>query len=299
MSLSRLAWIGAFAVLGIVGGSRETSAQSGQFYGHEASAQVPAPQISTPSKGLGWSGGAVGSAQGWSGATGSAQSSGCYVAFGCYTPRPPFLEEGPYEIPYPCLVPGRTIEIPQYRVKYYVLKPIYKHVDKIVNVGPFDVCVVCGPEKPCPSCVAAGGFGKGNHAGELTEQLAKAIKGDTVKGAPAAPAAEEAGPAVKAEDVRPAAPADTSATRAAVQPQPAAPVVPPAPAATRTAELPAAPTPAPTAGGPPKQWVWLSGQGMWGFGFQRPDGYWVIERTAPPTQSAARTTAGATTAPGL
>lgn len=28
----------------------------------------------------------------------------------------------------------------------------------------------------------------------------------------------------------------------------------------------------------PKCWVWLTSQRCWGWGYKRPDGYWVIDR---------------------
>lgn len=42
------------------------------------------------------------------------------------------------------------------------------------------------------------------------------------------------------------------------------------------AEETATPNPAKTAA-PTKQWVWLKKQNCWGYGYQRSDGYWIID----------------------
>jgi uncharacterized protein YkwD len=59
---------------------------------------------------------------------------------------------------------------------------------------------------------------------------------------------------------------------------------------------PAAPAPAAAAAAPAKQWVWLTSQGVWGFGYQRADGLWVIDpgsKRAPAAQPAAEQQAAA------
>jgi hypothetical protein len=70
--------------------------------------------------------------------------------------------------------------------------------------------------------------------------------------------------------------------------QPAAPA--PAPAATTTTSTtPAAPASVP-ANGPAKQWVFLPSEGVYGYGYQRADGYWIIDEGSrqanPPTTTA-------------
>lgn len=73
-------------------------------------------------------------------------------------------------------------------------------------------------------------------------------------------------------------PTGTPQMGAADQPESGEPTalasVTPAPAA-----APATPEPAPVAQAntPAKQWVWLQAQGLYGFGYQRPDGRWVID----------------------
>ncbi len=80
------------------------------------------------------------------------------------------------------------------------------------------------------------------------------------------------------------APAEaTSATAPAAAPVPAPAVssaAPAQPAATVPAAAPASATPAPLvaqATDVKKQWVWLSQEGVYGFGYQRTDGMWEID----------------------
>lgn len=35
--------------------------------------------------------------------------------------------------------------------------------------------------------------------------------------------------------------------------------------------------PPPPAVAPAKEWVWLAKQGLWGYGYRRPDGLWVVD----------------------
>jgi hypothetical protein len=87
---------------------------------------------------------------------------------------------------------------------------------------------------------------------ELTESLAKASKDGATQAAPPVPTAT---------------PNSTPATPAA----PAEPVQASAPA-------PAAPAPTQAqATAPPKQWVWLAQEGVYGYGYQRTDGLWEID----------------------
>jgi uncharacterized protein YkwD len=63
-------------------------------------------------------------------------------------------------------------------------------------------------------------------------------------------------------------------------------------AATAAEPPPPPPTavPDPAAATPAKQWVWLTSQGVWGYGYQRTDGLWVIDpgsKRAPAAQPAA------------
>jgi hypothetical protein len=96
---------------------------------------------------------------------------------------------------------------------------------------------------------------------QLSEQLAKAdVPKDGAAGiapAPAPPAAESA-PA----------------------PPPQSQTAPPKPAAEVHADAGAATTPAATttqATAPEKRWVWLAQEGVYGFGYQRSDGFWEID----------------------
>jgi hypothetical protein len=81
----------------------------------------------------------------------------------------------------------------------------------------------------------------------------------------------------------PSVPGAPSTPSAAGAPAPTT-VAPPAPAPNPTAagnQAPAAqPTTtaaAPAESGPQKQWVWLSQEGVYGYGYQRTDGYWEID----------------------
>ena len=89
--------------------------------------------------------------------------------------------------------------------------------------------------------------------------------------------------------------------RAAEVPNPNPAPAPP-PAATATPLANAEPAPAPPAAS--KQWVWLWRQNLWGFGYQRTDGLWVIDagsKRAPapaaPAAPAAQAQAQAAAAP--
>jgi hypothetical protein len=87
------------------------------------------------------------------------------------------------------------------------------------------------------------------------------------------------------------APAPNAATQPAAAQAAAAPAsAPPAPPAAATATA-SAPTPAPTpaqANNPAKQWLWLAQYNAYGYGYQRDDGYYVIDqdslRTTMPQQ---------------
>lgn len=70
-------------------------------------------------------------------------------------------------------------------------------------------------------------------------------------------------------------------------------------AAAATAAPPPPESPAATAAAPAKQWVWLTSQGVWGYGYRRADGLWVIDpgskRAPAPQQQAAAAAATTTT----
>ena len=80
----------------------------------------------------------------------------------------------------------------------------------------------------------------------------------------------------------------------------------PAPDAQMTSATPAAPAPvapvqaAPTPAQPAKTWVYLTAEKLYGYGYQRADGYWIIDpgnrRTTLPTAPPAASTAGTTDA---
>jgi hypothetical protein len=87
------------------------------------------------------------------------------------------------------------------------------------------------------------------------------------------------------------APVANSAPLASAPVLPSAPTGPTATAApiSTTNSAPAA-TPAAPADTPAKQWVWLPYEGVYGYGYQRADGYWVIDegsrQSNPPTTTA-------------
>ena len=64
-------------------------------------------------------------------------------------------------------------------------------------------------------------------------------------------------------------------------------------ATTAHAQQPATSPTTPAA--PAKQWVWLKTQGLWGYGYQRADGYWIVDPGSKrtPGQVAAQRTAQA------
>jgi hypothetical protein len=124
-----------------------------------------------------------------------------------------------------------------------------------VRVNYREVHVLCDSQgNPLPASQAAAVLK------ELEKQLAS--------NAPAGPATTPAAP--------------TAAAPAASEAAPPAPSAPAAPASTPTAagnQAPAA-QPAATAAAPAepqKQWVWLSQEGVYGFGYQRADGLWEID----------------------
>jgi hypothetical protein len=81
---------------------------------------------------------------------------------------------------------------------------------------------------------------------------------------------------------------------AAQAPQAPGAAAAPAPAAPTAPVAAAAPTPA-------KRWVWLAGQNVWGYGYKRADGLWVIDqgskRPTPPEEVTNPTSAENTNAP--
>jgi hypothetical protein len=76
-----------------------------------------------------------------------------------------------------------------------------------------------------------------------------------------------------------------TAPTTAVVAAPAAPATPATPVASAAPATPAAPAVVPE-NPPAKRWVWLQKQGLFGFGYQRTDGLWVIDpaskRPTPP-----------------
>jgi hypothetical protein len=83
-------------------------------------------------------------------------------------------------------------------------------------------------------------------------------------------------PSQGAADQAPAAPAPVNSSQAPVQSQPTAPAAPATLQATAPAPA-AAPTMVAQATDTRKQWVWLSQEGVYGYGYQRTDGYWEID----------------------
>jgi hypothetical protein len=155
---------------------------------------------------------------------------------------------------------AQPVTIPIYRNCYVPIKIVTKQGPGPNTVTPVniqvnwrEVHILCDSKGvPLPSAQAA------QIIKELSESLAKA--GTTNPGAAdTAPAASATSPASTSVQPQPVAPA-TEATVQATAPAPA--TAPPAVA------------PAPDV---KKQWVWLSLEGVYGFGYQRADGYWEID----------------------
>jgi hypothetical protein len=218
---------------------------------------------------------------GYSGPTASPQSAqgvpchevaGCHVVVGCpathpnvpqqinqqlqqYTETPPTCQEAnaqqltlysenPPEHKYVDI--WRNHYVP---VKVVVVQQTPKGVSSFdVRVNYREVHVLCdqhGNPLPAPQAAAV--------LKELEKQLAS-----TAPAGPGAPAAANP-PASEAAPPIPSAPAATAPNPAAAANQP--------PAAGQTT----------AAAAPAKQWVWLTQEGVYGYGYQRADGYWEID----------------------
>jgi hypothetical protein len=100
-----------------------------------------------------------------------------------------------------------------------------------------------------------------------------------------------------------AGPGTAPVSTAVVSTQPVAPA--PAPTTTAPGTTASAAPATVQANAPTKQWVWLSYEGVYGYGYQRADGYWIIDEgsrtktlpTASTAPAAAPTTTASTSTP--
>ncbi|WZO99378.1 hypothetical protein EP7_000984 [Isosphaeraceae bacterium EP7] len=236
-----LGMAGLLAALLLAGTAREAKAQN--FFG-SALVSMQAPAQASP------------------------QTEACYPA-GCHPPAclPTLPDPSPNAIvphPHPgtpgssdqhcivivngCPVVDKTYCVNKFYYVYYKIKNVDVKYDKI-DVKYYPLPKVCSVDHPCPPCVAAGGYGKADHAGTIKDESELAAIQQTLPSPSATPAPATSDPA------------------ATLAPAPQPPVVQePAAAATPTA-----------AASPAKQWIWLSAEGVYGYGYQRTDGYWEID----------------------
>ena len=232
--------------------------------------------------------------------TGGGGGGACYSItaptgnWSCYTPTmQPSCPDYTQHPPTPCwdTLCHDTVSIDHKVVlnRYY---PVYIHLKEGNHYRGVQieekwqpVCILCTKTNPCSK-----------HKGDQAPADLPApttTPGASSATSPTSPAAE--GPVT--HPVQQASGGDAPAANSApVGPAPSAPspvpdqIATPAPAQTTTpAPVPVAPVtaaaeaPAPA---PAKQWVWLAYEGVWGYGYQRVDGYWEIDpgsRRAPAT----------------
>ncbi len=237
---------------------------------------------------------------------------GCYtggppVGYACYTVYP---SSGGYS----CYTPGTQPSCPPYTQypatpcydtlchdsatvtqkivlnRYY---PVYIHLKDNHYTGVQieecwkPLCVLCSTTKPCPK-----------HANGQGGDLPSPVDPNAAGAAPVpvAPSVPTGAPQTSAGTPSAAALAQAAAPTAAqpapmtvAQPAPAAATPAPSAAPAQTPVSTPDQTTAPTvaqATGPQKRWVYLTSQKVWGLGYQRADGNWVIDsgsmRSAPP-----------------
>ena len=233
---------------------------------------------------------------GYSGPMASPQSSqgapchevaGCHVVVGCPPTHPNVPQEINQQLQKYTENPPTCQEAnAQQLVLYTELPPEHKYVDiwrnhyipvKVVviprtpqGVASFDVrvnyrevhvlCDAKGNPLPAPQAAAV--------LKELEKQLAS--NADASATAPAAPSTPSASEGAVPATVAPRTPVPNPAAAANQAPAAQPTTTAAAPAAQPAATAPAA--------GPQKQWVWLSQEGVYGYGYQRADGFWEIDQ---------------------
>jgi len=263
MKMIRITWVGAIAAIALAVSGQNAAAQTPQGYYGYPSKQAPAP-----------------SGQGG----GSSCQPGCYVVFPCcpekwgccvYVCTPPSCQNAGNEILRK--IPGQETPSCQNAITIYsdaqpsspqtvtVYRNHYVPI-KIQTSGPSvtPVNIEVKYREIHYLCDCAPG----------TSQCPHIPNGSPQSGGPSMQ-----GPA--------SAPQDPGS-------------VPPPPPATAAAAPAAAPVAAPVAEAntPAKRWIYLAKQGVYGYGFQRPDGFWVIDPNSKrPTSPEGATTVAAPAAP--
>ncbi len=275
MNVKRVALLGAITTLVIAVGMRDASAQSPQsgYYGYPSaqapSAQNPATACQPSPPGC------------------QVEYVGCHVAI-CPCPCttgdacerikkliPPIRPAPSCQEVQPCVIddelpPSAQVStVTIYRNCYVPLR--IKRVQSPSTVNAVNIQVnwrevhyLCGEDgKPLSSQQSA------EVLKQLQTQLANGI--DVAPGGPAAPTPSSTQPAgVPGNESVGAPPAVSQASTPN-----AAPAAPSSPVTSASA-TPAAAQNTPTAA-PAKTWVWLASEGVYGYGYQRADGYWEID----------------------